>query len=109
MNELVPNEEQKWMLKQMLRGLFKEWIYESDNPIDTMGVETNFFSDSPFMYIKQDDGTKRMHWFEFCVFYAQPKLSLYLSTLVIRSLGTKYINTLYKKYKEYAYIERIEG
>lgn len=109
MNELVPNEEQKWMLKQMLRGLFKDWISKEDNPIDKMGVICDRLSNTCFVYLKEDDGTKRVQWFEFCVFYIQPKLSYYMSTMIIRTLGTKFIDSLYKKYKEHAYIERIQA
>lgn len=100
MKEIVLTDEQVFMLRTMLRSLFSGLVELGDKTADILWVRKEGKCDSYFICWNKDDGCIRIHWLEFCIFYIQPKLSVYISTMVIGSLGSKYINTLYKKFKE---------
>jgi hypothetical protein len=99
MKEIVLNDEQVFMLRDMLRSLFSDLIPEGDKPSDTLGVTKYEKSNTCCVFLNKDDGCERVQWLEFCIFYVQPKLGIYINTMTIRALRGHYINTLYKKFK----------
>ena len=105
MNEIILSEEQMYLLKKMAQSMYPDFAAIHIGVPEGCGGCYVFLSKS-----KDDEESLRIHWLEFCLFYLQPTLQIYISSYVIRTMGSKYVNLLYErfKYSNYGSNQRIE-